>query len=442
MESLPLSFAVLLSYLHRTIAQVEDPRQASNGTRYRISDAILAGFSVFFLQCESFLEHQRQMHSRHGKDNAQSLFGLEKIPTMAQIRNILDGIAAQQLFGVFEQVYHGLQRTGYLKPFQCLGGHLLVALDGTQYFSSQTIHCPHCSSRTHKNGTTTYFHSAILPVIVAPTQVQVIALTPEFISPQDGAEKQDCEVAAAKRWMRTHAQQFAGQPLTLLGDDLYSHQPMAQQCLELEMSFIFTCLPDSHPALYDWLNYLEGIGEVKTLEVRQWHKGTCQICRYRYANGLPLRDMQPALAVNWCELTLTRETDGKLLYFNTFVTNHQLDDATVSQVVSAGRSRWKTENENHNVLKTKGYHLEHNFGHGQQHLATLLLTLNLLAFLFHTVLHLADASYERIRRQRGTRKGFFQDILSLTKYFLFNSWQHLIDFMLSDSAPALATDSS
>jgi hypothetical protein len=71
-----------------------------------------------------------------------------------------------------------------------------------------------------------------------------------------------------------------------------------------------------------------------------------------------------------------------------------------------------------------------------------LLTLNLLAFLFHTVLHLADASYERIRRQRGTRKGFFQDILSLTKYFLFNSWQHLIDFMLSDSAPALATDSS
>jgi hypothetical protein len=93
--------------------------------------------------------------------------------------------------------------------------------------------------------------------------------------------------------------------------------------------------------------------------------------------------------------------------------------------LSGGRSRWKTENENHNVLKTKGYHLEHNFGHGQHHLSCFLLTLNLLAFLFHSVLHLADRSYQQIRSQRGTRKGFFQDILSLTKYLLFDSWQHL-----------------
>lgn len=110
--------------------------------------------------------------------------------------------------------------------------------------------------------------------------------------------------------------------------------------------------------------------------------------------------------------------------------------------MSAGRSRWKTENENHNVLKTKGYHLEHNFGHGEQHLATVLLTLNLLAFLFHTVLHLVDKLYQQVRQQRGTRKGFFQDILSLTKYLLFDGWQHLINFMLSDSAPSLMTDSS
>ena len=58
---------------------------------------------------------------------------------------------------------------------------------------------------------------------------------------------------------------------------------------------------------------------------------------------------------------------------------------------------------------------------------------NLLAFLFHAVLALVDQSYQRIRRQRGTRKGFFQDILALTKYLLFESWQHLLDFMLDDS---------
>ena len=116
-----------------------------------------------------------------------------------------------------------------------------------------------------------------------------------------------------------------------------------------------------------------------------------------------MRDTQPALEVNWCELTLTRQSDGKVLYQNAFITRHQLTDLTVALVVSAGRSRWKTENENHNVLKTKGYHLEHNFGHEQRHLACFLLTLNLLAFLFHTVLQLVDKSYQQIRLHRGTR---------------------------------------
>ncbi|NJN92146.1 MAG: ISNCY family transposase [Leptolyngbyaceae cyanobacterium CSU_1_3] len=442
MESLPLSFAVLLSYLRQAVDQIADPRQPSNGTRYKLSDGILAAFSVFFMQCESFLEHQRQMQSRRGKDNAQSLFGIAQIPSSAQIRNLLDEVAAVGLFAVFFQVYAALRRGGYLKAYQQWNGHLLVALDGTEYFKSHKIHCQCCSSRTHKNGRVTYFHQAILPVIVSPQQSQVIALAPEFVTPQDGHEKQDCEVAAAKRWISAHAARLQPQPITLLGDDLYSHQPLCEHCLAHQLSFIFTCLPDSHSALYEWLNYLDANGEVKTFEQVQWNKRTKEIYRYRYVNQIPLRDTQPALLVNWCELTLIRESDGKVLYFNAFVTDHDLTPETVPQVVCAGRSRWKTENENHNVLKTKGYHLEHNFGHGQHHLAASLLTLNLLAFLFHTVLHLVDNSYQQIRLKRGTRKGFFQDILALTKYLWFESWQHLLDFMLSDSPQALPTDSS
>ena len=132
---------------------------------------------------------------------------------------------------------------------------------------------------------------------------------------------------------------------------------------------------------------------------------------------------------------MSRETDGHQRYHNAFVTLHPIDDTTVADIVTAARARWKSENENHNVLKTKGYHLEHNFGHGHHHLAMTLLTLNVLAFLFHTVLHLVDTAYQRIRQQRGTRKGFFQDIQTLTKYLLFDSWQHLIDFMLDEATP-------
>jgi hypothetical protein len=442
MTSASLSFEGMLDYLSQAIRKIPDPRQASNATRYRLSDVLVGAFSVFFMQCESFLEHQRQMQSRRGKDNAQSLFGLGEIPSTPQIRNLLDEVEAVSLFEVFFKIYAALMQDGYLQPYQQWNGQLLVALDGTEYFKSQKIHCQCCSSRTRKNGSVTYFHQAILPVIVAPSQTQVIALAPEFITPQDGHGKQDCEVAAAKRWISAHAARLQPQPITLLGDDLYSHQPMCEHCLQHHLSFIFTCLPESHPALYDWLNYLEANGEIKTLETQHWNKRTQEIYRYRYVNQIPLRDTQPTLLVNWCEFTLLRQSDGKVLYSSAFVTNHLLTSETVPQVVSGGRSRWKTENENHNVLKTKGYHLEHNFGHGQHHLASGLLTLNVLAFLFHTVLHLVDRSYQQIRQQRGTRKGFFQDMLALTKYIWFESWQHLLDFMLSDSPASQPADSS
>lgn len=387
MKLLPLSFGVLLLYLDEAINRIADPRQPSNNTRYSLRDAIVSAFSVFFMQCESFLEHQRQMQSRRGKDNAQTRFGVRQIPSVPQIRNMLDKIGAQQLFEGFEQVYRALQQGGYLQPYQGLGRHLLVALDGTQYFSSQKLGGDECSTRTHRNGRLSYFHSAIMPVIVAPTQSQVIALAPQFIRPQDGADKQDCEVAAAKRWLQAHAKQFAAQPITLLGDDLYSHQPMCQQCLDLGMNFIFTALPESHPSLYERLHVLDVLGAIETLQIRQNHQGTPTLYQYRYTNLVPIRDTQPALFVNWCELTATDERNAQVLYHNGFITAHRLSQNTVAQVVAAGRSRWKTENENHNVLKTKGYHLEHNFGHGQEHLASFLLTLNLLAFLFHTVLH-------------------------------------------------------
>ena len=102
----------------------------------------------------------------------------------------------------------------------------------------------------------------------------------------------------------------------------------------------------------------------------------------------------------------------------------------VEALVEAGRTSWKIENENNNTLKTKGYHFEHNFGHGEQHLSETLLTLNLLAFLFHTVLEIFDKRYRLIRRTLPRRKDFFNDIRALTRYICFESWEHLLAFML------------
>ena len=146
---------------------------------------------------------------------------------------------------------------------------------------------------------------------------------------------------------------------------------------------------------------------------------------------VPLRvDVKP-LYVNWCEVTITNEATGELLYRNAWATDHALAESGLLDFVIAARTRWKSENENNNVLKNYGYHLEHNFGHGQQYLALVLVQLNLLAFLFHTVLDLCDEEYRRVRTELAARQTFFHDVQALTRYLYFDSWQALINFMFT-----------
>jgi hypothetical protein len=72
----------------------------------------------------------------------------------------------------------------------------------------------------------------------------------------------------------------------------------------------------------------------------------------------------------------------------------------------------------------------HNLGHGKQHLASFLATLNILFLLFHTLLELLDAKYRLHRAHLLTCKTFFDDLRALTRYLCFDSWEHLLTFML------------
>lgn len=120
-------------------------------TKYRIEDAVVSAFSVFFTQPPSFLEHQRSMKSSKGKDNGNCLFSIKEILCDNQIRNLLDPIPASTIFGVFREVYQWLKTQGVIRNFLYLDSEILIALDGTEYFSSKKNNCPYCNCRNHRN---------------------------------------------------------------------------------------------------------------------------------------------------------------------------------------------------------------------------------------------------------------------------------------------------
>ena len=361
-------FEQVVKTIRSCFESLPDMRRGGNATRYQIADAALSAFSVFMTQSASFLAHQRDMQRQKSRDNVQTLFGVHQTPSDNQIRNLLDPIESQALGSVFWEIHAHLEAAGLLTEHRGVHNNLLCGMDGTQYYTSTAIHCENCSQR-QRDETIRYSHSVIVPVLVRPASTQVYCLEPEFIVPQDGSEKQDCEQNAFKRWVERHAQRLADHSVTMLADDLHSHQPMCELCLAHNLNFIFVCRPESHAALYEEIELLERINGVASLTVRHHNGRFYERHRYRYVNQVPIRSGADALRVNWCEVTISREKSGERLYFNQFVTNHELDEETVGPVVASGRARWKTENESHNVLKHYGYHLEHNFGHGDPALA-------------------------------------------------------------------------
>jgi hypothetical protein len=438
--SKPSPFTPFIQALRTAIATFPDKRKGKN-KHYALVDAALGAFAVFFTQSPSFLAYQRDMTARKGQSNAHTLFGIHEIPSDNQIRILLDPVSPELMVPLFHHGLVTLAQTQQLAGFRSWQHRLLVVLDGTQYFASQKISCPQCSTQTHATGTTTYSHRMLTPVIVAPGQDKVIPLPPEFIVPQDGHDKQDCENAAAKRWLRQYARYYRAYGITLLGDDLYSNHPMCEVLVEEQVPFILVCKPDSHPTLYAQLANRELGQDLHQVTHRHHTAQGLAIYTYRYAAHLPLRATDDAIAVNWCELVVTTE-QGTRLYQNAFITQEPITKKNVVNIVTAGRTRWKVENENNNTLKTKGYHLEHNFGHGQQHLASLLATFNILAFLLHTLLDLLDAKYRLVRQTLVSRKTFFDDLRALTRYICFASWVHLLDFMLQGLEVALPPNSS
>src|SRR5258708_6316064 len=183
------------------------------------------------MQSESFLSYQRSLEEGRKTSNCHTLFGMAKIPTDNHIRSMLDPVHPSHLQSSFDQVIATLRARGGMKEFERLGGRALIALDGTEYFCSQKLGCPQCQTRKRSNGKTEFYHSMLAATLVAPGHNMVVPLMPEFIAKPDGAEKQDCERNAAKRWLAAHGARMKELRPVYLGDDLFACQPICDAVL-------------------------------------------------------------------------------------------------------------------------------------------------------------------------------------------------------------------
>ena len=375
----------IIKLLRKEFKKLPDKRGRKH-VEYAIEDIALSAFSLFYFQSKSWLDFQRNMFTRTGKSNAKSFFGIEKIPSDNHIRDVLDDIRVEQLQPIFDGIYHLLLKKETLQEYQYFDRTLLVLLDGTYYHSSRKIHCAHCQTKTKSDAKgkmyTEYYHSAITPIIAHPKSNQVLSLFPEVISNKDGEDKQDCEINA----------------------------------------------------------YIEKLGELDSKVVTKSNRSRKkETYRYAYLNDVDLTGDKDSIKVNWCRVEVTDEKK-KIVYSGAFATDYTIDDHNVEKIVEAGRARWKVENENNNTLKTGGYHLAHNFGHGKEGLSELLFTLNLLSFLTHTISLKHDEGYQKLYELINNRQTFFGHITTFTTFFYIPDFDTLWHKMIEGYVDGLHLD--
>ena len=419
---------LLLKDLKNACSGFPDKRKGAGD--YTMADICLSAFSLFFMQSGSFLSHQRALEEGRKTSNCQALFGMAKIPTDNHIRAMLDPVHPSHLQGVFDASVSALGDNGGMGAFQRLGGRALIALDGTEYFCSQKLGCPNCQTRLRANGKVESYHSMLAATLVAPGHNRVLPLMPEFIVKPDGAQKQDCERNAAKRWLCAHGDRVKPLRPIFLGDDLFACQSICQIIVADGHDFLLTAKPESHKALYDFMSGVE-IDEMSVTRKEGRKKLTY---RYRWFKAAPLREGKDALDVNWIGLTLLDAT-GKPTYDGAWVTSLTVGHENVAEIAACARARWKIENETFNVLKNNGYHLEHNFGHGKQHLAMTFAALNLLAFAIHTVCDSVEKLWIAARKAKRSRARFFEHIRTITDYLVFPDWKTLMTTLIQSKPP-------
>jgi hypothetical protein len=318
-----------------------------------------------------------------------------------------------------------------LKGGEPPGTYYTVALDGSEYFRSTQVQCPHCLRQIDPQGRVHYSHKIVGATVVRAGSHQVVPLDVEEVRNATAeSAPQDCELTAGKRLITRVRQEHPQMALIMIGDDLYSHVPFVEQLQELRQHYVLVAKPSSHPTLMAVVAAAEGTEQSQT---GQWTEGSGARQRtytYRRVRQVPL-SLESAVRVTYVE-GWEHGAKGELLYHNSWITDLDVDAANIAVVVQIGRTRWKIENEQFNVHKNHGYELTHNYGHGQQTLSMVFYLLNLLAYVAHVVLAVGDRLYQRCRTQESGRE-LWNALRTLVNTFLVESWRHLLEVYLEDA---------
>jgi len=429
-----LSADALFYVVRSGFANIPEPR--CEDVDISLTDTLMSAFAMFSLKAPSLLAFDKE----RAEGNLHTIYGIQHVPCDTYMRERLDPVSPKWLRPVFKSVFRQLQRGKALEEMVFLDGHYLLALDGTGYFSSTTIHCASCLHTVHRNGSVTYAHQLLGAAIIHPDVRAVIPLMPDPIGKHDGTDKNDCERNAAKRFVVTLRQDHPHLKFIVTEDSLSSNAPHIETLQHHDLHYILGVKEGDHAFLFQQIQAAEHAGRV-TYDARH-DRAAGVIHRFRFVNDVPLNASNVDVRVNFLEYW---QIGGTQVQHFSWVTDLRVSKRNVFHLMRGGRARWKIENETFNTLKNQGYNFEHNYGHGEQHLSVVFAMLMMLAFWVDQTQQLCGALFQAVWAKLGSKRLLWERMRALFYDYALASMRQLFEALLygfKKSSPLVTLDSS
>lgn len=272
-------------------------------------------------------------------------------------------------------------------------------------------------------------------VLVHPDRKEVIPFAPEPIK-QDGDNKNDCERNAGKRLLPRIREEHPSLKVIVIEDGLASNAPHIRLLQELGFRFLLVAHPEDHVHLFEAVTKAhEEDGRVTVVRWTDERDPEVQ-CDIRFVHDLPLNKSNPDVRVNFLHY-VEYGPDGEIRRIMSWVTDLTITKENAQWLVRGARARWKIENETFNTLKNQGYHFDHNYGHGEQHLSVVFAMLMMLAFLVDQTQQICCPLFQAVHKKLGSKRVLWERLRSHFYHFVFRSMQQLYEIVLYDLAKEL-----
>ena len=265
---------------------------------------------------------------------------LKELPYWETIQDVFINIDTNELRNIQKYIVKALIRSKMFDKFRYNGAFQLV-FDGTGLSNHDYNLNNNCLIRKHKDGKVSYYKYILECKLVVGNII--ISLDSEFIENEKmitEKQKQDCKIKAFTRMIKRIKNNYPKYKFIITGDALYAVKPIIEICEKNKWNYIFNLKPDR---LKEINSIFEGniqcYNEVK-------HKNYYLSTNINYKNHI-------LTAFKYIQTKKEKTTIFR------YISNMEVNDNNINEIISLGRKRWKIENEGFYTQKHRTFNISH-----------------------------------------------------------------------------------